>query len=410
MTQSNKIEVAGEDVTLVKDEGILKQVLREGTGDEKPFKGDMVYVHYDGQLLDGTKFDSSRDRGEKFSFKVGEGSVIKGWDQGIPTMKLGELSRFFIKSEYGYGANGSPPTIPPNATLVFDVELFDFHGEDLSEKSDKGIIRRVIKQGQGYAMPNEGSRCVINVKGMTSKDQVVFDEREGVEFELGEGDRVNVCEAIETALYKFKLGERSMLTIKSDYAWGGQGFKKFNLEPNTDVSYEVTLTNFEKVKEGWQFNSVEKLKQCELWKNKGNSLLGEQKYTLAAKKYQKIIEVLKDEVYDLEEQQTQSNKLQLSATLNLAASYLKMKEYREALETSQKVLELDSKNEKGMFRMAQSQLGLGFEKEAIATFTKVIEINPDNKDASNQILVAKQKLKQTVEREKAMYMKMFSSK
>ena len=115
---------------------------------------------------------------------------------------------------------------------------------------------------------------------------------------------------------------------------------------------------------------------------------------MAAKKYQKIIEVLKDEVYgnknfclyfcfelflvlkfwnfkDLEEQQTQSNKLQLSATLNLAASYLKMKEYREALETSQKVLELDPKNEKGMFRMAQSQLGLGFEKEAIATFTKV---------------------------------------
>jgi tetratricopeptide (TPR) repeat protein len=74
---------------------------------------------------------------------------------------------------------------------------------------------------------------------------------------------------------------------------------------------------------------------------------------------------------DLEEHQNQSNKLQLSATLNLAASYLKMKEYREALETCQKVLALDSNNEKGMFRMAQAYLGLGFEKEAITHFTKV---------------------------------------
>jgi FK506-binding protein 4/5 len=65
-----------------------------------------------------------------------------------------------------------------------------------------------------------------------------------------------------------------MLSIKSRYVWGGQGFKKFNLEPNTDVTYEVTLKSFEKVKEGWQFNSLEKLNQCELWKNKGNSLLG----------------------------------------------------------------------------------------------------------------------------------------
>ena len=75
----------------------------------------------------------------------------------------------------------------------------------MSEKSDKSIIRRVIKQGQGYASPNEGSRCVIDIKGMTSQDNKVFDEREGVEFELGEGDRVHVIEGIETALYKMKL-------------------------------------------------------------------------------------------------------------------------------------------------------------------------------------------------------------
>lgn len=167
-------------------------------------KGDTVYVHYDGQLLDGTKFDSSRDRGEKFSFKVGEGSVIKGWDIGIPTMRRGELSRFIIKSEYGYGATGSPPTIPPNATLVFDVELFDFEGEDISDSKDKTITRRLLKLGTGFQTPNDTSRVVINLKGYLTETGRVFDEREGVEFEIGDGARLNICEGVEQALTKMK--------------------------------------------------------------------------------------------------------------------------------------------------------------------------------------------------------------
>ena len=133
----------------------------------------------------------------------GEGSVIKGWDLGIPTMKRGELSRFIIKSEYGYGVSGSPPTIPPNATLVFDVELFEFEGEDLSDAKDKSITRRVIKAGEGFTNPNDGARVVIDIRGY-DKTNKVFDERENVEFELGEGSRVNVIEGIQSALLKFK--------------------------------------------------------------------------------------------------------------------------------------------------------------------------------------------------------------
>ena len=84
--ESSKVvtpDMTGEDVTAEKDGGLLKQLIREGTGDERPLAGDTVSVHYTGTLLDGTKFDSSRDRDEKFSFEVGKGSVIKGWDQVI---------------------------------------------------------------------------------------------------------------------------------------------------------------------------------------------------------------------------------------------------------------------------------------------------------------------------------------
>lgn len=82
-----------------------------------------------GTLLDGTKFDSSRDRNEKFSFDLGRGSVIKAWDIGVATMRRGEICRLICKSEYAYGEKGSGEKIPPGATLVFEVELFDFVGK-----------------------------------------------------------------------------------------------------------------------------------------------------------------------------------------------------------------------------------------------------------------------------------------
>lgn len=111
------------DTNVVTNPSGLKYVeLEEGTG-ASPERGQTVVVHYTGTLENGKKFDSSRDRNSPFEFKIGIGQVIKGWDEGLSTMKVGGRRQLIIPPELGYGSRGAGGVIPPNATLLFDVEL-----------------------------------------------------------------------------------------------------------------------------------------------------------------------------------------------------------------------------------------------------------------------------------------------
>ena len=115
--------------------GLKYIIITQGDG-EKPAKEDMVSVHYTGYLMDGTKFDSSVDRNAPIEFNLGVGKVIKGWDEGISLLNVGTKAKFIIPPELAYGSRGAGGVIPPNATLIFEVELLGIKTHDHHDHSD----------------------------------------------------------------------------------------------------------------------------------------------------------------------------------------------------------------------------------------------------------------------------------
>jgi FK506-binding protein 1 len=103
--------------------GVEIQTTQPGDGRTFPVKGQQVSMHYVGTLPDGKQFDSSRDRGQPFTFTLGMGQVIRGWDEAVPQMTVGQKAKLTISPDFGYGERGFPGAIPPNSTLIFEVEL-----------------------------------------------------------------------------------------------------------------------------------------------------------------------------------------------------------------------------------------------------------------------------------------------
>jgi FKBP-type peptidyl-prolyl cis-trans isomerase len=141
---SGKDEQIKQDIS--GDSGVIKTIIKEGSGSLIQ-DGFQVKLNYEGKLENGRVFDSSLIKNKPFSFIVGDGKVISGWELGIKSMKIGEKAEFYISSKYGYKKKGIPPIIPPNADLFFEIEVLDaFEGENLGLKKNSGLLKNKISE------------------------------------------------------------------------------------------------------------------------------------------------------------------------------------------------------------------------------------------------------------------------
>ena len=240
-------EVTNDTITTAS--GLKYIIWKKGDGAQAE-SGDKVSVHYAGRLLDGSPFDDSYKRGQPFSFPLGGGRVIKGWDEGIAYLNVGDSATLIIPSELGYGS-ADRPTIPANSTLIFDVQLMDVKKvakpvpyetagiDTISTGTGLQYIR--LNKTDGAAV-TPGSTVAVHYTGYLY-DGTVFDSSvargEPISFPIGVS---RVIKGWDEGIALLKVGEKARLLIPYQLAYGERGAGSL-IQPKTDLIFDVELVS-----------------------------------------------------------------------------------------------------------------------------------------------------------------------
>eukprot|EP00993_Chasmostoma_nieuportense_P000469 NODE_1432_length_1506_cov_62.484409_g1357_i0.p1 GENE.NODE_1432_length_1506_cov_62.484409_g1357_i0~~NODE_1432_length_1506_cov_62.484409_g1357_i0.p1 ORF type:complete len:467 (-),score=109.88 NODE_1432_length_1506_cov_62.484409_g1357_i0:105-1454(-) len=403
----NPEEEVGKDQDISGDGKLIKTVNIAGAGWEKPKTGAEVTVHYTGTLEDGSTFDSSRDRGEPFVFKLGEGQVIKGWDEGVKTMRKGERAILKCAPEYAYGVAGSPPKIPANATLSFDVELLSWtEWKDISSNKDQSVQKKILTEGSNWETPSFDTVATVTWKMSLEGETKVLEEKTNHSVTIGAEE---VCDGLEKALESMKKTERALIKLKPSAAFGSAGEPLLSVPANASLVYDVTLVDFQMAPKSWDVKGDDKIEIARKRKEEGSELFKQVKVRRAQRKYKAGLEYINSD-YDLsEEQKATCKELKVAFHLNLAACAIRSSDWKEVVEQSTKALELHPDNAKALLRRGRANNELNLWQEAKRDLNAVLAMEEaaELSDAKREMAKLQKKIKAQDAKDARLYSNMF---
>lgn len=231
----------------INNSGLKKKLIKRGVGWETPEFGYEVTVHYVGTLLDGTKFESTREANQPLTFKLGHGQVVKGLDMGIVTMKKGEIALFTVPYDMGYGNTGRDG-VPADSILQFEVELISWITV-VDVTKDGGIVKRILEQGKSDRQPSELDEVLVRYRIMQPDGSIVAETpKEGTTFYIKDGHLIS---ALPKAIKTMKVGENANLNVQSQY-WCNGLERKVNdmfssIPRSSSLSINLELISFKPV-------------------------------------------------------------------------------------------------------------------------------------------------------------------
>jgi len=426
-------ELADDFVMVTDDGGIKKKILvesKESDADSSssgPPPNSKVICHYTGTLPDSNneQFDSSRDRGEPFEFKIGAGRVIQGWDIGIASMKKGERCILRCAYPYAYGEAGSPPKIPSKATLDFDVELIDWDDWEAVAGAEGQLKKRVMAASDAGddAEVAEDAAVILTYRyfyraGDDHREHVLC-ERLNYAMTVDDDDRFT--NAFHLCVKSMKCGEQAMFEVLDDALLNTQDvyvdeqelatFPDNNNQQRAPCAvaryfYEITVQSQTKAPEKWNADNPQRIAKGGEYKEAGNALFKAGRVLGAVQKYEKALDWIDVDFSD-EALAQQKRELLVSANNNLALIAIKRKDWSEATARATKVLEQDADNLKALMRRGQSRLYSGFLEESKADLKRAHALDKENAYVKKMLKVCSQKHKEYVQKQQQLYAGMF---
>ncbi|WJX15989.1 peptidylprolyl isomerase [Trifolium repens] len=384
-------------VDVCKDGGIIKKITEKEKGNDRPGDLDEVLVKYQVSLVDGTVVGETPEGGVEFYLK--DGHLLPRLPKVIMTMTREEKAELIVQPQYAFGEKGREAgsgfnSVPPDSVLHVNIELVSF----------KPVINVIA---------NEGANVTVSYTAML-EDGIVFEKRG-----IGETqplkfitDEEQVIAGLDRAVATMKKGERAIISIHPDYAFGNVEVRQelAIVPPGSKVVYDIEMMDFIKEKAPWELNNNEKIEMAGRKKEEGNLLFKSGKYQRASKKYDKAADFVSEDGSFGDDEQKLAKSLRISCWLNGAACCLKLNDFPGAIKLCTKVLDVEFHNVKALYRRAQAYIETGDFLLADVDIKKALEVDPQNREVKVLRMKLKQLQADSDKKDAKLYENMFASK